>query len=85
MDIRLTALVGRHPFFDKIWNRAFVPSRSEIEIEALSQVQRTRSLFPRATLDAERRHFVEREASAVCRARQRDGGSERTRDRARVP
>lgn len=53
-------VVGRHPFFDKIWNRAFVPSRSEIEIEVLSQVQRTRSLFPRATLDAERRHFVER-------------------------
>ena len=53
-------VVGRHPFFNKILNRAFVPSKSEIEIEVLSQVQRTRSLFPRATLDAERRHFVDR-------------------------
>jgi hypothetical protein len=53
-------VVGRHGWFDKVWNKAFVPSKSEIEIEVLSQVQRTRSLFPRAILDAERRHFVER-------------------------
>lgn len=53
-------VVGRHGWFDKVWNRAFVPSKSEVEIEVLSQVQRTRSLFPRAILDAERRHFVER-------------------------
>ena len=56
-------VVGRHTWFDKVWNRAFVPSQSEIEIEVLSQVQRTRSLFPRATLDAERRHFVDRKAA----------------------
>jgi hypothetical protein len=56
-------VVGRHTWFDKVWNRAFVPSKSEIEIEVLSQVQRTRSLFPRATLDAERRHFVDRKAA----------------------
>jgi hypothetical protein len=37
-----------------------VPSKSEIEIEVLSQVQRTRSLFPRAELDALRRSFTER-------------------------
>lgn len=53
-------VVGRHGWFDKVWNKSFVPSKSEIEIEVLSQVQRTRSLFPRAVLDAERRHFVER-------------------------
>ena len=53
-------VVGRHGWFDKVWNKAFVPSKSEIEIEVLSQVQRTRSLFPRAILDAERRHFLER-------------------------
>ena len=53
-------VVGRHTWFDKIWNRAFVTSNSEPEIEVLSQVQRTRSLFPRAQLDAERRHFLER-------------------------
>jgi hypothetical protein len=53
-------VVGRHPWFKTIFNPAFVPSKSEIEIEVLSQVQRTRSLFPRADLDAVRRHFVER-------------------------
>ena len=57
-------VVGRHDWFDKVWNRAFVPSGSEIEIEVLSQVQRTRSLFPRAQLDAERRHFIEAKAAA---------------------
>jgi hypothetical protein len=40
-----------------------VPSSSEPEIEVLSQVQRTRSLFPGAQLDAERRHFVDRKAA----------------------
>ena len=53
-------VVGRHPWFNKVWNPAFVPSKSETEIEVLSQVQRTRSLFPRAMLDAERKHFVDR-------------------------
>jgi hypothetical protein len=53
-------VVGRHSWFDKVWNRAFVPSKSQVEIEVLSQVQRTRSLFSRAQLDAERKHFVAR-------------------------
>jgi hypothetical protein len=53
-------VVGRHPWFDKVWNPAFVPSKSHTEIEVLSQVQRTRSLFPRAQLDAERKHFLAR-------------------------
>ena len=53
-------VVGRHTWFDKVWNRTFVPSGSEVEIEVLSQVQRTRSLFPRALLDSERRHFISR-------------------------
>jgi hypothetical protein len=53
-------VVGPHKWFDTVWNRAFVPSKSEIAIETLSQVQRTRALFPRARLDAERRHFIER-------------------------
>ena len=53
-------VVGQHKWFDTVWNRGFVPSKSEVEIEVLSQVQRTRSLFTRAQLDAERRHFVEK-------------------------
>ena len=53
-------VVGKHPWFHTVWNAAFVPSRSETEIEVLSQVQRTRSIFPRTVLDAERQHFVQR-------------------------
>jgi hypothetical protein len=56
-------VVGRHAWFDTVWNRAFVPSKSEVEIEVLSQVQRTRSLFTRAQLDAERRHFIAKKAA----------------------
>ena len=56
-------VVGKHKWFDTVWNRGFVPSKSEVEIEVLSQVQRTRSLFTRAQLDAERRHFVEKKAA----------------------
>ncbi len=57
-------VVGRHSWFKTVWNPAFVPSNSETEIEVLSQVQRTRSLFPRVTLDAERQHFLERKSAA---------------------
>jgi len=56
-------VVGHHSWFKTIFNAAFVPSKSEIEIEVLSQVQRTRSLMPRAELDAVRRGFVERKAA----------------------
>jgi hypothetical protein len=60
-DFDLAGIVaGRHAWFKKIFNSAYVPSGSEIEIEVLSQVQRTRSLFPRAELDALRRSFLER-------------------------
>jgi hypothetical protein len=53
-------VVGRHSWFETVWNRGFVPSKSPIEIEVLSQVQRTRSLFARAELDRLRRHFLDR-------------------------
>jgi hypothetical protein len=53
-------VVGRHPWFKTIFNPAFVPSKSETEIEVLSQVQRARSLFPRSELDAVRRNFMEK-------------------------
>jgi hypothetical protein len=56
-------VVGRHSWFKTIFNPAYVPSKSEIEIEVLSQVQRTRSLYPRSELDALRRHFVDRKAA----------------------
>jgi hypothetical protein len=56
-------VVGRHAWFKTIFNPAYVASKSEIEIEVLSQVQRTRSLFPRAELDRLRRSFMERKAA----------------------
>jgi hypothetical protein len=66
-DLDLAGVVaGRHGWFDTVWNRAFVPSGSPIEIEVLSQVQRTRALFPRDTLDAVRRRFVERKDAVMA-------------------
>lgn len=60
-------VVGRHRWFKTIFNGAFVPTKSEIEVEVLSQVQRTRALFPRAQLDAARQRFLDRKA-AIYRA-----------------
>lgn len=59
-------VVGRHLWLKTIFNPAFVPSRSEIEIEVLAQVQRARALFPRAELDAVRRSFMGRKAAAYA-------------------
>jgi hypothetical protein len=53
-------VVGAHNWFDKVYYAGFVPSRSPIEIEVLSQVQHTRSLFSRAELDDARRRLLER-------------------------
>jgi hypothetical protein len=65
-------VVGRHSWFKTIFNPAYVPSKSEIEIEVLSQVQRTRSLFSRADLEAQRRHFTERKTSIYAVVDQAD-------------
>jgi hypothetical protein len=64
-------VVGQHNWFDQVYYIGFVPSRSSIEVEVLSQVQHTRSLFPRAELDQARRHFLERKPAlydAVAKA-----------------
>jgi hypothetical protein len=83
-DFDLAGIVaGRHGWFKKIFNPAFVPSRSEIEIEVLSQVQRTRSLFPRAEADALRRSFVERKAG-IYEALQKADVDAKGRDIARA-
>ncbi len=57
-------VVGRHSWFKNVFNEAFLPSRSHTEIEVLAQVQRTRTLFNRADLDATRGEFVKRKAPA---------------------
>jgi hypothetical protein len=72
-DFDLAGIVaGRHAWFNRIFNPAFVPSRSEVEIEVLSQVQRTRSLFPRTQLDALRRSFLERKPAIYAALDQTD-------------
>jgi len=66
-DLDLAAIVvGKHGWFDTVWNPAFVPSKSPAEIEVLSQVQRTRALFPRDVLDTARRHFLERKDAVLA-------------------
>jgi hypothetical protein len=75
-------VVGAHGWFDTVWNRGFVPSKAPVEIEVLSQVQRTRSLFPRDELDRLRKHFVDhRDAvlAAIGAAVVDDGGRELAR------
>jgi hypothetical protein len=72
-DFDLAAVVtGRHQWFAKVFNPAFVESGSEPEIEVLSQVQRTRSLFSRTELDELRRHFSERKPAVYAALEQAD-------------
>ena len=64
-DFDLAGMVtGRHLWFDKAFYAGFSASRSAPELEVVSQVQRTRTLFPRAVLDATRRSFLERRDAA---------------------
>jgi len=60
-------VVGHHSWFKLVFASAFVPSGSETETAVVAQVQRARSLFPRAELDA-LRHGVMTRKSAAYRA-----------------
>jgi hypothetical protein len=60
------AVVGSHLWFAKVFNPAFVPSKSQRETEVVAQVQRTRTLLPRGALDAERRHFIDRRSAVYA-------------------
>jgi hypothetical protein len=57
-------VAGSHAWFKNVFNPAYVSSRSQIEVEVLAQVQRTRVLFSRAELDAARADFIKRKADA---------------------
>jgi hypothetical protein len=60
-DFDLSGIVtGRHPWFGDVFNEAFVPSKAHIDVEVISQVQRTRSLFGRDRLDRTRKDFLSR-------------------------
>jgi hypothetical protein len=64
-DFDVSGMVAtRHPWFKTHFNDSFVPSRSQIEVAVLAQVQRTRALFPKAQLDATRADFVKQKAAA---------------------
>lgn len=51
-------VVGRHVWFDQVFDRTFVDPPSAVRVEVLAQVQRTRTLFTRAVLDDARASFV---------------------------
>jgi hypothetical protein len=64
-DFDVSGMVsGRHPWLKAHFNQNFVKSQSPIELAVLAQVQRARSLFPKATLDATRAEFVKRKPAA---------------------
>src|SRR5262249_31212908 len=64
-DFDVTGMVaGRHRWLPDVYNAAFVRSKSEREGAVVGQLQRTRSLFPRALLDATRRRFLARKTDA---------------------
>jgi hypothetical protein len=64
-DFDVTGMVvGHHPWFRTVFNADFSKSRSEPEVEVLAQVQRTRTLFSRAELDAARAEFMQRKDAA---------------------
>ena len=70
-DFDLAGMVtGSHFWFDRVLNERFSASSSRTEVEVVSQVQHTRTLFARADLDAARRRFVPHhdEAFAALRA-----------------
>src|SRR5262252_2406475 len=64
-DFDVSGIVtGHHPWFQDIFNAPFAGTKSPAETEVLAQVQRTRSLFTRAELDAARHEFVSRKRDA---------------------
>jgi hypothetical protein len=70
-DFDLTGfVVPRHIWFGQAFSEQFLPSRSRPEVEVLSQLQRTRSLFRRALLDATRKTFTDRKGDALRAVRE---------------
>src|SRR4051794_34726673 len=64
-DFDVSGIVtGGHPWFADVFDAAFVPSHSPIEVEVLAQVQRTRTLYSRTELDRARAAFSARKTQA---------------------
>src|SRR5262249_35229244 len=65
-DFDLTGfVVSRHTWFTQTFSEQFLPSRSQVEVEVLSQLQRTRSLFQKELLDATRKGFIDRKSDVL--------------------
>jgi hypothetical protein len=64
-DFDVSGMVaGRHLWFKDVFNPRFAADASEARVEVVSQLQRTRTLFERAELDAARVRFAARKAAA---------------------
>lgn len=64
-DFDLSGMVtGSHLWFASVFNDGFMAPASARAIEVVAQLQRTRSLFPRADLDAARARFVAKKQAA---------------------
>lgn len=64
-DFDVSGIVtGSHNWFKSVFNADFIRGASERRIEVVAQLQRTRSLFPRAELDAARKRFAAKKANA---------------------
>jgi hypothetical protein len=57
-------VVGHHRWFRDVFATTFAPAATETSIEVLAQLQRARTLFTRAELDATRRRFLQQKANA---------------------
>jgi hypothetical protein len=64
-DFDVSGMVaGRHAWFRDVYNEAFSNAKAHADVEVVSQVQRTRSLFPRDLLDRTRAYFTGKKADA---------------------
>ena len=57
-------VVGYHRWFRDVFTTTFASGATETSIEVLAQLQRARTLFTRAELDATRRRFLQQKANA---------------------
>jgi hypothetical protein len=70
-DFDLAGMVtGSHFWFSRVLNEDFSESKSRPEVEVVSQLQHTRSLFARTDLDAARAHFMRHRGEAFAALRE---------------
>ncbi len=69
-DFDLAGMVtGSHAWFSRVLSEEFSASRSSPEVEVVSQLQHTRSLFKRRDLDAARQQFMRHRDEAFAALR----------------